>query len=203
MATYLRQNPHELPRYEAYGILCNLRNTTEILQTVEQGSQTYAGLSKQITEMKEAFKGNGLQFYSSLSESDLDNSDKVRKASTKALFQNLPDMLKVIKFDETNEWMKETFQIYNIGSQISHSQMESLKIDSMGKPEHVIYSKLAVDRYLMCFLINCFEILQILGFMKNVHNEALLAHIELSAESLKQLVVAAEEEMIDSRPKNQ
>lgn len=187
MATYLKQNPSKLPAYEAHGILCNLRNTTEMMLTVENDAEIYVSLAKRVNEIKELYRRDFLQ-YGNITDTDLDNPLKVKKASNKALFETLTEMLKVISFDENNEWMRESFYIYNIGSQIAHSQLDSIKIELTGESEHVLYSRLAIDRYLMCFLINCSEILQMLGFMKAIHNEALVAHIELGSESLQRLV---------------
>lgn len=163
MMKYLQEKPEDLARYEAHGVLCNLRNMLEFLTMIDESDETRSKLNAQVAGLKKAFCSSGIQYYPDLKAADLGNFSKVRKASNKALFNNLPNMLSAITWNDDNDWIKNSFELYNIGSQVAHSQMEWLAIGRFGKDEHPIYSKLAVGRFILMFLNECSETLTQLG----------------------------------------
>lgn len=170
MSTYLAQNPNKIQHYETHGILCNLRNMMEFLGQSDLAPELKAQLDGQVTALREAFlQQNGLLYYAELQVADLENFSKVRKASNKALFSHLPGMLAAISYDDETDWMKNSFELYNIGSQVTHSQMEWLAINRFGKTEHAIMSNLSVGRYILMFLNHCLRTMANLGLTrKNV-----------------------------------
>lgn len=167
MSTYLAQNPNKIQHYEAHGILCNLRNMMEFLSQPELDTEFRAELDGQVQGLRQAFlQQNGLASYTELQSADLENFSKVRKASNKALFSHLPVMLAAISYDDEIDWLKNSFELYNIGSQVAHSQMEWLGINRFGKTEHAILSSLSVSRYILMFLNLCFRTMTKLGLTR-------------------------------------
>lgn len=171
MSKYLQQKPDEIARYEAHGVLCNLRNMLEFQMQNDFEPETRTGLQAQIDDLKTAFCQSGIAFYPDLQPTDLDNFSKVRKASNKALFSQLPSMLTATEWTDEDEWIKTSFELYNIGSQVTHSQMEWLAIGEYGRSEHAIYSRLAVSRYLLMFLNEISQTMTSLGLCSKFNRE--------------------------------
>lgn len=172
MSTYLAQNPNKIQHYETHGILCNLRNMMEFLGQSDLDPEMKDQLDGQVTALREAFlQQNGLAYYTELQVADLENFSKVRKASNKALFSHLPGMLAAISYDDETDWMKDSFELYNIGSQVTHSQMEWLAINRFGKTEHPIMSSISVSKYILLFLDQCFRTMTNLGLTRKTELE--------------------------------
>lgn len=162
---YIQQNPSEVAHYEAHGVMCNLRNMMEILAKAEMETNVRNELSKQAFELKEALAKEGLRYFRNWSRADLDDFSKVKSASNKALFRVLREMLDAITYDDDNDWLKESFELYNLGSQFAHSQMETIFYCSFGKSEHPSYTRLHICRFSLMFLNFCYTSLQSLKFM--------------------------------------
>lgn len=202
MSKYLSEKPADIARYEAHGVLCNLRNMVEFLSLVYLDSETKNPLEKQIRELKDAFCTNGIQCYPRLQATDLDDFDKIRSASNKALFSHLPNMLAGITWNDDNDWIKNGFELYNIGSQVTHSQMEWLAIGRFGKSEHAIFSKLAIGRYILMFLNDCSETLTELDLSSTARRSTFENQFANSLQLLQKWL-AEEQQSTDERLRNQ
>ncbi|GEM_PF-1366813 len=201
MSKYLQQKPEEIPRYEAHGGLCNLRNMLEFQMKTDFDAETKDGLTAQIEDLKKALCQSVIAFYPDLQPADLDNFAKVRKASNKALFSQLPSMLTATQWTDDDDWIKNSFELYNIGSQVTHSQMEWLAIGEYGKSEHAIYSRLAVSSYLVMFLNEISQTLATLGLCSKPNRDAFESQYEVCA-NLIMVWLTEEQTNMDKRIAN-
>ena len=172
LALYLQQNPNKIQRYLIYSALTTLRNQLELLEILGRDGNVIPGEAEQrkyISNQKQTIVLSGILSEFKLIPEDLDDWQKIKKYTNNAHFMKFEDLRTNIIKDETTKTLFETgFQVYNLGSQMAHSNFDMVNVMIYRNAPHPLYGEHAMYRQILS-LLNASA--KTLHFCKIISNE--------------------------------
>lgn len=162
--TYLDENPSEIAEYVAFSAITSLRNQLELLSILNDSGEPFDDkhLQEQLAEkQKSKIINERYHVVLKLKESDLDNLIKLKKATNKSNLPSFESIRRNIAKTPINTALLSTgFGVYNLGSQMAHSNYEMVTAMVYFQENHPLYTERTVYQQALLLLLSvckCFE----------------------------------------------
>lgn len=158
-ALYLTENPHKLEQYEAFSEITILRNQLEILKILDESGDAYEGREEQMEKIKAQkakIVSSGFHNVCKIDEAKLSSWDELKKVTNKSNLPSFEDIRKSLKRTAIVEALLETgFQVYNVGSQMTHSNLEMVTGMVYFERRHPLLTEHAAYQQILLLVMGC------------------------------------------------
>lgn len=188
---YLEENPDKVDAYEAFSEITSLRNQLEVVKALDDLGDPYEDreLQKQlIDDQKKRIVSRGYHTFYKLGEADLNKWEAVKKVTNNPNLPNFEDTRRSIKKTPMTIALLTTgFQVYNIGSQMAHSNFGMVSAMVYFDMKHPLYTEQVVYRQVWLLMLCACQCYAACGAISAGDFDAVKVEYEQSG---KQLVLA-------------
>jgi hypothetical protein len=153
-AMYLDENPSKVMNYKAFGAITTLRNQLELLKLLREFGEPAEILREQeqlVVRQRQKIIAERFHDLYGVSEADLGTWAGVKKLTNKSNFQ-FEDIRKGLAETALTKALFTTgFQVYNLGSQMTHSNFDMLYSVAFEQP-YPLYTEHAMYRQVLLLL---------------------------------------------------
>lgn len=173
VALYLEQKPSKYEHYLAHTYLVQLRNLMEVVELARDDVDPadIKKLEEELEETRERIEREGyLSHYPNLTRTDLTDVRALKKFTSGSQFVKFGSIKSEITISPKMQWLTGAFQMYNVGSQVTHSHLDVL-MSMYARPRmpHYLYSNGSIIRWCIIMISHTFECIVERGMMSDAH----------------------------------
>ncbi|MBK7838785.1 MAG: hypothetical protein IPJ49_14115 [Candidatus Obscuribacter sp.] len=173
LALYLQEHRGQIATYITFSELTSLRNMMELVEELKKDGSPFPGEEEQlcyIENKRNRIVESGLLPKFKLTLDDLKNLQRIKTYTNRAHFLKFEDIRNgITKCAENVDLFETGFLVYNLGSQMTHSNFDMVKLMVYFDKTHPLYSEHAMYRQILCLQRNNAQILHACGYLSSAN----------------------------------